>query len=45
VESDGHGLISMARRAEALGGVFGIKAKPGKLGTVVTATIPLGRAA
>jgi signal transduction histidine kinase/ligand-binding sensor domain-containing protein len=44
-ESDGHGLISMARRAEALGGVFTIAAKPGKLGTVVTATIPLGRAA
>jgi signal transduction histidine kinase len=44
-ESDGHGLISMARRAEALGGVFSIAAKPGKLGTVVTATIPLGRAA
>jgi signal transduction histidine kinase len=45
VESDGHGLISMARRAEALGGVFSIAAKPGKLGTVVTATIPLGWAA
>jgi ligand-binding sensor domain-containing protein/signal transduction histidine kinase len=44
-ESDGHGLISMARRAEALGGVFAIAAKPGKLGTVVTATIPLGWAA
>ena len=44
-ESDGHGLISMARRAEALGGVFNIKAKPGKLGTVVSATIPLGWAA
>jgi signal transduction histidine kinase len=44
-ESDGHGLISMARRAEALGGVFGIKARPGKLGTVVSATIPLGWAA
>jgi signal transduction histidine kinase len=44
-ESDGHGLISMARRAEALGGAFGIAARDGAAGTVVTATIPLGWAA
>ncbi len=44
-ESDGNGLINMARRAEALGGVFGIAARDGAAGTVVTATIPLGWAA
>jgi signal transduction histidine kinase/streptogramin lyase len=43
--SDGNGLISMARRAKALGGAFGIAGRDGAAGTVVTATIPLGWAA
>lgn len=38
--SDGHGLSSMRRRTEALGGHFDVVSAPGR-GTILTFTIPL----
>jgi len=38
--SDGHGLLSMRQRTEALGGRFDLVTTPGR-GTIVTFTIPL----
>jgi PAS domain S-box-containing protein len=38
--SDGHGLLSMRRRTEALGGLFDVLSAPGR-GTILTFTIPL----
>jgi two-component system, NarL family, sensor kinase len=39
-EMGGYGLLSMAERAEIVGGRLNIKSRPGS-GTAVTATIPL----
>jgi two-component system, NarL family, sensor kinase len=42
-EMGGYGLLSMAERAEIVGGRLNIRSRPGS-GTAVTATIPLPRA-
>ena len=39
-EMGGYGLLSMAERAEIVGGLLNIRSRPGA-GTTVTATIPL----
>jgi signal transduction histidine kinase len=39
-EMGGYGLLSMAERAEIVGGRLNIRSRPGS-GTAVTATIPL----
>ena len=39
-ETGGYGLLSMAERAEIVGGRLNIRSRPGS-GTIVTATIPL----
>jgi signal transduction histidine kinase len=39
-EMGGYGLLSMAERAEIVGGRLNIRSRPGS-GTIVTATIPL----
>lgn len=41
-EMGGYGLLSMAERAEIVGGRLNIRSRPGS-GTAVTATIPLPR--
>jgi signal transduction histidine kinase len=41
-KSDGHGLASMKRRAEALGGSFRVESRPGE-GTRLQIEIPVGR--
>jgi signal transduction histidine kinase len=43
-EMGGYGLLSMAERAEIVGGRLNIRSRPGS-GTAVTATIPLPSAA
>ena len=39
-DSNGYGLLSMAERAEIVGGRLNIRSRPGS-GTTVTATIPV----